>query len=192
MISIANVIVQASINSFDSVALAGCASYSKIEGFAFLPITCFSLALATYVSQNLGAMRMGRVKKGVIFGSISSLVLSGIIGLIMIRFLPFIIGLFSNEPEVIAYGVRECHVQPYFYALLAFSHCAAGTLRGFGRPIVPMTIMLLVWCLFRITYITVTLSFINRIEVVFWAYPITWTISSILFFFYLKKLLQDK
>lgn len=191
MISIANVIVQANINSFGSVAMAGCASYSKIEGFAFLPVTCFSLSLATYVSQNLGAKQYDRVRNGIMFGSISSLVLSEIIGLSMVKFSPFIIGLFSNDPSVIAYGVRECHVQPFFYFMLAFSHCAAGSLRGFGRPVVPMTIMLLVWCLLRITYITLTLSFINKIEVIFWAYPITWTISSVLFFFYLKNLLKS-
>lgn len=188
MISIANVVVQSNINSFGSIAMAGCASYSKVEGFAFLPVTCFALGLATFVSQNIGANKMDRVKKGIKFGCLASMSLSAVIGLLLIKFSPFIIGLFSNEAEVIAYGVRECHVAPYFYALLAFSHCSAGILRGLGKPVIPMVIMLSVWCLFRITYITITIKFINVIEVIFWAYPITWTISSILFLYTLKKL----
>ena len=72
-----------------------------------------------------------------------------------------------------------------FYCLLAFSHCCAGILRGLGRPVVPMMVMLAVWCLLRITYITVTLHFIRDIGVVFWAYPLTWSISSVLFAWYI-------
>ena len=63
VISLANVIVQSNINSFGSVAMAGCGAYSKVEGFAFLPVTCFSLSLSTFVSQNVGARRFARVDK---------------------------------------------------------------------------------------------------------------------------------
>ena len=64
VISLANVIVQANINAFGAQAMAGCAAYSKVEGFAFLPVTCFSMALATFVSQNIGARQPGRVRRG--------------------------------------------------------------------------------------------------------------------------------
>ena len=64
VISIANVIVQSNINSFGAQAMAGCGAYSKVEGFAFLPVTCFAMALATFVSQNVGAGRPDRVKRG--------------------------------------------------------------------------------------------------------------------------------
>ena len=60
VISLANVVVQANINSFGADAMAGCAAYSKVEGFAFLPVTCFAMALATFVSQNIGAGQLGR------------------------------------------------------------------------------------------------------------------------------------
>ena len=54
VIAIANVFIQSNINAFGKMAMAGCGSYSKIEGFAFLPVTCFTMALTTFVSQNLG------------------------------------------------------------------------------------------------------------------------------------------
>ena len=63
VISIANVFVQTNINAFEKMAMAGCGSYSKIEGFAFLPVTCFTMALTTFVSQNLGAKQYDRAKK---------------------------------------------------------------------------------------------------------------------------------
>ena len=68
IIAFANLVVQSNINSFGDAAMAGCGSYSKVEGFAFLPITCFAMALSTFVGQNLGARQYDRVKKGVRFG----------------------------------------------------------------------------------------------------------------------------
>ena len=81
--------------------------------------------------------------------------------------------------------MRQARTVALFYCLLAFSHCCAGILRGLGRPMVPMAVMLAVWCALRITYITVTLRFIPQIGVIFWAYPITWTISSVVVAWYL-------
>ena len=69
VIAIANVFVQSNINAFGKMAMAGCGSYSKVEGFAFLPVTCFTMALTTFVSQNLGARQYERAKKGARFES---------------------------------------------------------------------------------------------------------------------------
>ena len=186
VISLANVIVQANINSFGALAMAGCGSYSKVEGFAFLPVTCFSMALATFVSQNVGAGKPDRVRKGMRFGVICSITLAECVGVAVCLLAPWLIGAFSSEADVVAFGVRQAHTIALFYFLLAFSHCCAGILRGLGRPIVPMAVMLAVWCALRITYITVTLHFIHDIGVIFWAYPLTWSISSLLFLHYLR------
>lgn len=185
VISIANVIVQANINAFGALAMAGCGAYSKVEGFAFLPVTCFSMALATFVSQNVGAGKLDRVRRGMRFGAVASSLLAEGVGLTMFALAPWLIAAFNQEPDVIAFGVRQARTVALFYCLLAFSHCCAGILRGLGRPVVPMVIMLAIWCALRITYITVTVHFIPRIEVIFWAYPLTWTISSVLFAWYL-------
>lgn len=70
VIAIANVFVQTNINAFGKMAMAGCGSYSKIEGFAFLPVTCFTMALTTFVSQNLGAKQYDRAKRSEIWRSL--------------------------------------------------------------------------------------------------------------------------
>ena len=188
VVSLANVIVQANINAFGSSAMAGCGAYSKIEGFAFLPVTCFALALSTFVSQNIGAQRYDRVRTGMKFGLLCSPILAECIGVGIFFLSPVLVSAFNNQPEVVAFGVNYAHTVSLFYCLLAFSHCCAGIMRGMGRPIVPMTIMLSVWCALRITYITLTVRAIPSIQVVYWAYPLTWAISSILFVFCLSKL----
>ena len=71
----------------------------------------------------------------------------------------------------------------FFYCFLAFSHCIAGIMRGAGKSTVPMFVMLASWCIIRITYITVTVHFIPKIQVIFWAYPLTWSISSAIFLY---------
>lgn len=188
VISLANVVVQANINQFGSSAMAGCGAYSKIEGFAFLPVTCFAMALATFVSQNIGAGRYDRVRSGIRFGLLCSPILAEVIGVGIFTLSPLLISAFNRTPEAVAFGVSDARTVSLFYCLLAFSHCCAGILRGTGRPIVPMGIMLTVWCALRITYITVATHFIPDIRVIYWAYPLTWSISSLLFMFCLTRL----
>ena len=187
IISIANVVVQSNINAFGSDAMAGCGSYSKIEGFGFLPITCFAMALTTFIGQNLGARQYARAKKGALFGILCSITVAELIGILIYFFIPQLVVLFNSEPQVVEYGVLQARTVGRFYFLLAFSHCAAGILRGAGKSTVPMFVMLGCWCIIRITYITIITHFIPKIVVIFWAYPLTWTLSSIIFLVFLLK-----
>jgi len=187
VIAFANVVVQSNINSFGKSAMAGCGSYSKLEGFAFLPVTCFTQALSTFVGQNLGAKQHDRVKRGVGFGIACSCSLALLIGVLSYILAPQLIGMFCDSQEAIDFGIRHMRSICLFYFLMAFSHCIAGILRGAGKATVPMFTMLACWCLFRVTYITVTLRFIPDLQVVSFAYPITWMLSSAVFLIYFLK-----
>ena len=187
VIALANVVVQTNINSFGKAAMAGCGSYSKLEGFAFLPVTCFTQALSTFVGQNLGARKHDRVKKGVAFGVLCSCAMAQLIGGLSYAFAPQLIGFFSESQEAIDFGTQHMRTICLFYFLLAFSHCIAGVMRGAGKATVPMFTMLACWCLFRVTYITIAVKYVNQLTTVSWAYPITWTLSSIIFLIYFLK-----
>lgn len=187
VIAIANVVVQSNINSFGKAAMAGCGSYSKLEGFAFLPVTCFTQALSTFVGQNLGAGKHDRVKKGAAFGITCCCLLAELIGTVSYLFAPQLIGFFSETQEAIDFGVSHMRTICLFYFLLAFSHSIASIMRGAGKATVPMFTMLGCWCLFRVTYITVAVKIVNQLTTVSWAYPITWTLSSIVFLIYFLK-----
>lgn len=187
VIAIANVFVQSNYNTFSSVAVAGCGSYAKIEGFAFIPINAFVAALTTCISQNLGAGNHDRARRGARFGILVCMALAETIGLLEFIFAKHLIALFNSDPEVIAFGVRQIHVESLFYFLLALSHSIAGVMRGAGKAKVPMFVMLGVWCIFRVLYITVAMSISHTIELVFAAYPITWSISSVIFLIYLLR-----
>lgn len=184
VIAIANVFVQSNINSFGKAAMAGCGAYSKLEGFAFLPVTCFTQALSTFVGQNLGARRHDRVKKGVAFGIACSCIMAEMIGILSYLFAPQLIGMFTETQAALNFGMEHMQTICLFYCLLAFSHCIAGIMRGAGKATVPMFTMLAIWCVFRVSYITVAVRMFPKLTTVSWAYPITWSLSSIVFLIY--------
>ena len=187
VIAIANVLVQKNINSFGADAMAACGSYAKVEGFVFLPITCFSLALTTFISQNLGAGQLDRVRSACRFGLLSSVLAAEAIGVVIFFFGTRFISLFNSDPAVLAIGQKQCRIESLFFCMLALSHTVAGICRGAGKAAVPMIIMLGVWCALRITYITVAMRICHDIRLLFWAYPLTWTISSLIFWLYYTR-----
>ncbi|MBR6350628.1 MAG: MATE family efflux transporter, partial [Lachnospiraceae bacterium] len=142
VIAFANVMVQTQINTFGYQAMAAFGTYSKIEGFAFLPIMSFTLAITTFVGQNLGAGLKDRAKKGSAFGIITAVIMAEIIGLIFYFLAPFLIALFDPTPEVVAMGVTQARTEALFYCMLAFSHTVAAVCRGAGKAFVPMFVQL--------------------------------------------------
>ena len=187
IIAFANVIVQANINSFGEDTVSGCGTYAKLEGFAFLPITCFTMALTTFVSQNLGARQYDRTLKGARLGTIGSVLAAELIGVIMIVFARPLMTFFTDNEAAIEIGVKQSNVESLFFCMLSFSHCIAAIMRGAGKPMVPMFVMLATWCAIRVAYISIMVPLVKESWVIFSAYPLTWTLSSIIFLIYYLK-----
>ena len=185
VIAIANLFVQRNINSFqDEAIISGVGCYAKLEGFVFLPVTCFSMALTTFIGQNLGAKEYDRAKQGARFGIFCSMSLAFLIGLILYFGAPVFLRLFTSDEAVIANGVRQCKVECLFYCLLAFAHAVAGVCRGAGKANVPMLVMLSCWCVLRVILLSALLAYEHTILFVYWIYPITWAISCVFFLCY--------
>ncbi len=184
VIAFANVIVQSQINSFGRLAMAGYGIHAKIEGFVFLPVNSFNMAATTFISQNLGARQYDRARKGARFSILAAVLMAEAIGICYYVLAPQFIGLFDKTPGVVAYGVTQARIVSLFYLLLAFSHSVAAVCRGAGKAFVPMLVMLVVWCGIRIGYIIAVMRLFEEIRYVFWAYPLTWSISSVIYLLY--------
>lgn len=187
IIAFANVIVQSDVNAFGEMAMAGYGAYSKVEGFGFLPITSFTLAITTFVGQNLGAEQYDRTRKGARFGITVTVILAELIGIVVFLLAPQLIAAFDSTPEVIQFGVGKARTAALFYFLLAFSHAVAAVLRGAGKAIVPMFVMMVCWCVIRVAFLSITIPLTHSIQMVYWVYPLTWALSSVAFLFYYKK-----
>ena len=184
IIAFANVLVQSNVNSFGEMAMAGYGAYAKVEGFGFLPINSFTMALTTFVGQNLGGREYERTRKGVRFGVLAAVLLAEGIGMVIFLFAPQLIAAFDATPEVVKFGTDKARTAALFYCLLAYSHSIAAVLRGAGKAIVPMFTMMVCWCVIRVAFLTVTVPLTHSIQMVYWVYPLTWALSSLTFFWY--------
>ena len=187
VIAFANTIVQTQINSFGKYATAAYGTHGKIEGFAFLPIVSFNMAISTFISQNLGAGLYDRVKQGARFGTVAAVLMAELVGVLCYIFAPQLIGLFDSNAEVIRLGTMQARTVSLFFFLLAYSHSIAAVCRGAGKAFVPMFIMLGVWCVLRICYISYVSHTFGELSYIYWAYPITWAISSVMYLIYYLK-----
>ena len=186
-IAIANVLVQSNVNAFGTMAVAGCGAAVKIEGFAFLPISSFVMALTTFIGQNLGAGRTERARKGARFGLLCCVGIAEAIGILIFFTVPILLRGFTAESEAIAYGVLRSRTCSLFYCFLAATHCLAGILRGAGKSLYPMSCYLVIWGIGRILYLTLLVPVFPVITTVNLVYPISWFVSTVFLLLYYWK-----
>lgn len=186
VISFSNVLVQSSVNAYGATAMAGYAAYLKIDGFNILPVLSISMAVTTFTGQNVGANRLDRVKKGMYSSLIMVLVYTAFIGSVLLIFSHQVLGLFTHSAQVIMYGQLAMKYFCPYYFLLGILNVLAGTVRGAGKGIPPMIILLFSMCIFRILWIKIALPFYSSIDGVFILYPISWLVGAILMILYTK------
>ena len=93
----------------------------------------------------------------------------------------------EENPEVIKIGVDRARICAFFYILLGFSHVVSSVLRGLGRPVMPMVVMLVCWCAVRVVVLMTIGQSVHSLYLTHWLYPITWGLSSIVYVFDLRK-----
>ena len=181
-------LVQSSVNAYGATAMAGYAAYLKIDGFNILPVLSISMAVTTFTGQNVGANRLDRVKKGMYSSLIMVLVYTVFIGVGagLKAGTHTVLGLFTHSAQVIMYGQLAMKYFCPYYFLLGILNVLAGTVRGAGKGIPPMIILLFSMCIFRILWIKIALPFYSSIDGVFILYPISWLVGAILMIFYTK------
>ena len=180
-----NIFVQSYINHFESSCMAGWAAYNKIDAFALLPLMSLSMAITTFMGQNLGAGRLDRAKKGplVCLG-----ISFGIVSLILIPlmlFAPQLVSLFNREEEVLHFGTLFIRMISPFYLLCAINQVLSGALRGAGDTKASMFIMLGSFVVFRQIYLFIVYRLGGGIIPIALGYPAGWILcSSILLLYY--------
>lgn len=181
VMSLSNVVIQSYINSYGAAAMAGIGAYTKVEGFAFLPVTSFALAITTFVSQNVGAGKEERTKQGIRFGCICNLISAEALGMLLYAFAGPLVAMFSKDPEVIGFGIGRSHTVTPFFFLCAFTHFMSSVLRGVGKPVESMLVFIFCWCAMRVIILAVFNPIVQNVAITYWVYPITWTLSSVTF-----------
>ena len=184
MYSLSNIIIQASVNSFGTNTVAAWTAYGKIDGLFWMTISSFGIAITTFVGQNFGAKEYGRVKKSVricLWIALGfTIALSGFLLLLG----PRLYRLFTTDAAVISLGVDMLKwMVPFYFTYIAIE-ILSGALRGAGDAILPMIITCLGVCVLRVVWIMVVVPMYPDIRTTCMSYPVTWSITSILFIVY--------
>ena len=177
IVSFSNVLVMSYVNRFGSAAIAGFSSANKFDNFLGLPVNSFMLAITTFVGQNMGAKQIERVKKGINTCMFMGIGIVIAIGIPAYLFSDLCIRMFSQEADVIYYGSWMMRTLVPFYSILNIAQVLTGAVRGTGNTTVPMLINVFYYCIIRQVFLAVAMMFVNSIVVVFWSYPLTWTLS---------------
>lgn len=187
IISFSNVVVQSNINSFGADAMAGCSSYSKIDGFAILPIMSFGMAAMTFTGQNIGAKQRQRVKKG----AVDTLLIGGtytlVMSVILFLFGEQLLGIFSTDTAVNHYGYLMMSIVMPFYMLLMAAQVMTGVFRGAGKAISSMCIMVGSMVGIRMLWVNIMTPLMPKLDTVLWGYPVSWAFAAIVVFVYAWK-----
>jgi len=182
--SFSNIFVQGYINRFGSDCMAGWASFNKIDQICLLPMQSLQLSSTTFTGQNYGAGNIERAKKGTFAAVIMAMSIGAVLLIILQLFPDQLIALFNKERGVRYYGRYFIRVCSLFYIIRVFNPVLAGSLRGFGNAKAPMVILLFGFVVWRQLYLFVTTHLTDSFFPVSIAYPIGWTMCSVLMLIY--------
>lgn len=176
--SLSNVLIQSSVNSFGAIAMAGNSAAANIEGFTYVAMNSFYQAAITFVSQNMGAMEFKRIRK-IAWQCLACVTVTGaLLGNLSFFFGHQLLGIYSDEAEVIQYGIYRLEVIGTTYFLCGIMDVCVGCLRGIGYSFLPMVVSLLGACGFRILWIFTVFKGHHDLHTLYISYPISWAITA--------------
>ncbi len=175
--SISNVLIQSSINSFGSIAIAGNSASSNLEGFMYTSMNSVYQAALSFAGQNMGARKYSRLKK-VLCNCLAIVTGIGIgMGAIMYLFRYQLLGIYSSDMDVINFGIERLELFCLTYFTCGAMDVMVGQMRGMGYSIVPMIVSLVGVCGIRIVWIFTVFKASNSLLTLYMSYPVSWVVT---------------
>ena len=175
--SISNVLVQSSVNSFGSVAMAGNTAAANIEGFVYTGMNAIYQTALSFGSQNFGAKNYKRMTKIQIYCIIIVAVVGFILGNGVVFFGPQLLGIYSSDQAVVQYGMYRLRIIATFYLACGLMEVMVGGLRGMGCSVLPMIVSLTGACALRVVWIYTFFAMNRTLETLYISYPISWAVT---------------
>lgn len=177
LFSISNVLIQSSVNSFGSIAMAGNTAGSNIEGFVYTAMNAFHQAAISFSGQNYGARKYKRINRVLLICEVMVVAVGVVMGNLAYLFGGTLLRLYTVDPEVIQYGILRMRIICTTYFLCGMMDVAVGALRGMGYAIMPMLVSLTGACLFRVVWIYTIFQSCRTLECLYLSYPISWGLT---------------
>lgn len=176
--SISNVLIQSSVNSFGSIAMAGNTAASNIEGFVYTSMNAIYQTALSFTSQNMGAKKYNRINQ-ILF---RCLAIVSVIGLLLgngaYLFGRQLLGIYSSDPQVIEFGLSRMAIISCTYFLCGIMDVMVGSIRGLGYSVMPMIVSLTGACAFRVLWIFTIFQWEHTLFILYISYPISWILTA--------------
>lgn len=188
--ALANLFIQAGVNSFDSTMVKGNSAAANADALIYDCMAAFYMACASFMSQNYGAGKPDRVKKAYFISLSYAFGVALVLGSALYFFGPTFLALFTTEAAVIEAGMKRVRVMAFAYCITAFMDGTIAASRGLGKTVAPTIIVVLGSCVFRVAWVYTIFAHFHTIPSLYALYPCSWTltaIAEILYFVYAYK-----
>lgn len=177
--AIANLFIQAAVNSFDSLMVKGNSAAANADGFVYDAMAAVYTACGSFMSQNYGAGNRSRVRRSYLISLGYSFGLGLGMGALLYFFGPLFLSMFTTESAVIDAGMKRVSIMAFSYCISAFMDCTIAASRGLGKTVVPTIIVVLGSVVFRVTWVYTIFAHFHTIPALYTLYPCSWTLTAI-------------
>lgn len=178
--SISNVLIQSSVNSFGSIAMAGSTAGSNIEGFVWTAMDAFTQSTLSFTGQNYGAKKFHRITKVVWYNLLLVTGVGLVLGVGAYLLGTPLLSIYSTDPEVIQYGLERMLMVCVPYFTCGIMNVLVGAMRGLGSSLTPMVICIFGVCVLRVVWIYTVFPLDRTFLMLFLSYPVTWVITALI------------
>ncbi|MGN0161764.1 MAG: MATE family efflux transporter [Lachnospiraceae bacterium] len=176
---IANLFVQAGINSFPAVVVEGNSAATNADALVYDVMMAFYTACSSFMGQNLGAGRKKRVRDSYLISLFYSYGAGLILGLSLVLFGRGFLGIFTRDVEVINAGMYRLTIMGLSYAVSAFMDCTIAASRALGKSVGPTLIVIMGSCVFRVLWIYTIFAYFHTITSLYLLYVFSWSITAV-------------
>ena len=195
LFSISNMLIQSSVNSFGSIAMAGSSAALNIEGFIYISMNSLYQACISFTSQNYGAKKFERLGKVLMTCCAVVTVVGLVFGVGSYLLAPKLVGIYTDNARAVLYGAQRLAAICPLYFCCGLMEVICGSVRGMGYSMATMIIALMGACGFRILWIYTVFRAHRTLDVLFYSYPISWILTGlaqlVCFFIVRKKVLRE-
>ena len=184
--AVANLFVQAGLNSFDEITVSGAAAAANADTLVFNMMAAFCTACASFVSRNWGAGRNDRIRKSYYISMLYASIVGALAGVLLILFGRQFLSLFADKPEVIDAGVDRLRIMAFSYFIAPLMDCSIAASRGLGRSVAPTIMVILGSCVFRVIWIYTIFAYFHTITSLYLLYMFSWILTGVAEYIYFR------
>ena len=184
--AVANLFVQAGLNSFDEITVSGAAAAANADTLVFNMMAAFYTACASFVSRNWGAGRKERILKSYYISMLYAAVVGVLVGVLLTVFGREFLGLFADKPEVIDAGVDRLRIMAFSYWIGPLMDASIAASRGLGRSVAPTIMVILGSCVFRVIWIYTIFAYFHTITSLYLLYMFSWILTGVAEYIYFR------